>query len=78
MALPAILLKLNCLAQLGEDAIKEGMGAPGGGGGGGMSDLFDLLSGGGGRRRQTRERRGEDVVHRLKVSLEEMYNGSTR
>ncbi|KAK9803693.1 hypothetical protein WJX73_001266 [Symbiochloris irregularis] len=62
--------------QYGEDAIKEGMGS--GGGGGGVSDLFDILSGGGGRRRQTRERRGDDVVHRLKVSLEEMYSGSTR
>ncbi len=63
--------------QYGEDAIKEGMGS-GGGGGGGMGDIFDILSGGGGRRQQPRERRGENVVHRLKVSLEEMYSGGVR
>ncbi len=62
--------------QYGEDAIKEGMGS--GGGGGGMGDIFDILSGGGGRRQQPRERRGENVVHRLKVSLEEMYSGGVR
>lgn len=51
---------------------------PGGGGGGGMSDIFDILSGGGGGGRQRGPRKGEDVVHRLRVSLEELYNGSTR
>lgn len=67
--------------QYGEEAVKEGMGGggPGGpGGAGGMSDLFDILSGGGGRGGRQRERRGENVVHRLKVSLEEIYNGGTR
>lgn len=59
--------------QYGEDAVKEG--GPGGGPGG-MQDIFDMFTGGG--RRQTRERRGENVVHRLKVSLEEVYNGGTR
>ena len=55
------------------------MGSGGPGGGGGMSDLFDILSGGGGRRASARqERRGESVVHRLKVTLDEMYNGATR
>lgn len=49
----------------------------GGGGGGGMGDIFDILSGGG-RRQQPRERRGENVVHRLKVGLEEMYKGGIR
>ena len=63
--------------QYGEDAIKEGMGNSGGGGGG-MGDIFDILSGGGGRRQQPRERRGENVVHRLKASLEEMYSGAVR
>ena len=61
--------------QYGEEAIKEGMGS--GSGGGGMGDIFDILSGGG-RRQQPRERRGENVVHRLKVSLEEMYSGGVR
>ena len=62
------------MLQYGEEAIKEGMGS--GGGGGGMSDIFDLF-GGGGRRQQPRERRGENVVHKLKVSLEEMYSGGS-
>lgn len=62
--------------QYGEEALKEGMGG-GGGGGGGMADLFDILSGGGGRR-QPRERKSEDVVHRLTVTLEELYNGVTK
>ena len=56
--------------------MKEGMG--GGGGGGGMADIFDLFGGGGGGRRQTRERRGDNVTHRLKTSLEEMYTGALR
>jgi hypothetical protein len=64
------------VVQYGEDAIKEGMGA-GGGGGGGMADLFDILSGGRGGSR-TRERKSDDVVHKLTVSLEELYNGVTK
>ena len=65
------------LLQFGEDAIKEGMS---GGPPSGMEDLFSMFTGGGmgGRRGAPRERRGENVVHRLKVSLEEMYVGSTR
>lgn len=62
--------------QYGEEAIKEGMGG-GPGGGGAAMDIFDLLSGGAGRR-GPRERRSEDVVHRLNVSLEELYNGTTK
>ena len=69
-------LNLCIHLQYGEEAIKEGMGS--GGGGGGMSDIFDLFGGGGGRRQQPRERRGENVVHKLKVSLEEMYSGGVR
>ena len=65
--------------QYGEDAVKEGMGGGGPGGPpGGMGDLFDILSGGRGGGGRQRERRGENVVHRLKVSLEEIYNGGTR
>ena len=62
--------------QYGEEAIKEGMGN--GGGGGGMADLFEMMTGqrrGGGA---PRERRGEDVVHKLKCTLAEMYKGGTR
>ena len=54
------------------------MGPGGGGGGGGMADLFDILGGGGGRRGPRGPRRGEDVVHRLRVSMEELYNGNVR
>ena len=64
------------MVQFGEDAIKEGMpsGPPSG-----MEDLFSMFTGGmGGRRGAPRERHGENVVHRLKVGLEEMYIGSTR
>ncbi|KAI7841110.1 hypothetical protein COHA_005335 [Chlorella ohadii] len=60
--------------QFGEEAVKEGMG----GGGGGPADIFDLFGMGGGRRGSARERRSEDVVHKMKVSLEEMYKGSVR
>ena len=61
----------------GEEAIK------GGGSGSGFDfhspmDIFDMFFGGGGRRQQQGARRGKDVVHQLKVSLEDMYNGSTR
>ncbi|KAL3620247.1 hypothetical protein CASFOL_035159 [Castilleja foliolosa] len=67
--------------QYGEDALKEGMG-----GGGGGHDPFDIFSsffggspfGGGGSSRGRRQRRGEDVVHPLKVSLEDLYLGTTK
>lgn len=70
-----IVFLTNACLQYGEEAIKEGMGA--GGGGGGMADLFDILSGGG-RRGQPRERKSDDVVHKLNVSLEELYSGVTK
>lgn len=69
--------------QYGEDALKEGMG-----GGGGMNDPFDIFQsffgggnpfgGGGGSSRGRRQRRGEDVVHPLKVSLEDLYSGTSK
>lgn len=63
--------------QYGEEALKEGMG--GGGGGGGMADIFDMFTGGGGGgRRSQRERRSEDVQHKLAVTLEDLYNGTTK
>jgi DnaJ family protein A protein 2 len=66
--------------QYGEEGLKE---ASQGGGGGGASpfDIFESMfggspfGGGGGRRRRTK---GEDVTHTLKVSLEELYKGSSR
>ncbi|EFJ49194.1 molecular chaperone [Volvox carteri f. nagariensis] len=62
--------------QYGEDAIKEGMG--GGGGGGGMSDLFEQMFGMGGGRGRQRERKSEDVVHKLQVPLEDLYKGAIK
>lgn len=73
---PVVCLGPPC-PQYGEEAIKEGMG--GGGGGGGMADIFDMFMGGGGRGRGgPRERKSEDVMHKLAVSLEELYNGGTK
>jgi len=49
----------------------------------GAEDLFSMFfganggGGGGGNRRSTATRRGEDVSHPLKVSLEDLYNGRT-
>lgn len=48
----------------------------GGGGPGGAEDLFSAFFGGGSRR-SAGPRRGEDVNHPLKVSLEDLYNGKT-
>ncbi|KAH0900595.1 hypothetical protein HID58_040098 [Brassica napus] len=69
--------------QYGEDALKEGMG-----GGGGGHDPFDIFSSffgdGGGHPFEgssscgRRQRCGEDVVHPLKVSLEDLYLGITK
>ncbi|KAK1287024.1 hypothetical protein QJS10_CPB19g01312 [Acorus calamus] len=67
--------------QYGEDALKEGMG-----GGGGGHDPFDIFQsffggspfGGGGSSRGRRQRRGEDVVHPLKASLEDLYSGTSK
>lgn len=60
--------------QYGEEAVKEGVGA--GGMPGGM-DMFSELFGGGGRR-QRGPRKGEDVVHRLTVSLKDFYMGTSK
>jgi DnaJ family protein A protein 2 len=53
-------------------------GGGGGGGGRGHDDLFNMFfPGGSGRRGSAGPRRGEDVNHPLKVSLEDLYNGKT-
>ncbi|XP_061356860.1 dnaJ protein homolog ANJ1-like isoform X2 [Gastrolobium bilobum] len=66
--------------QYGEDALKEGMG--GGGGGPDPFDIFQSFFGGspfsGGSSRGRRQRRGEDVVHPLKVSLDDLYLGTSK
>lgn len=62
----------------GEQALKEG------GQGGEFHnpmDIFDMFFGGGGRRGgggSSGPRRGKDVIHPLKTTLEELYNGATR
>ncbi|CAI0385688.1 unnamed protein product [Linum tenue] len=56
------------------------------GGGGGAHSPFDIFEsffgsggfGGGGSSRGRRQRQGDDVVHSLKVSLEDLYNGTTK
>ncbi|XP_038124625.1 dnaJ homolog subfamily A member 4 [Cyprinodon tularosa] len=64
--------KRDLYDQGGEQAIKEG----GMSSGSSPMDIFDMFFGGGGR--MQRERRGKNVVHQLAVTLDEMYNGSTR
>lgn len=59
--------------QGGEQAIKEG--GIGGGGFHSPMDIFDMFFGGGRRRNPTK---GKNMVHPLQVTLEELYNGSTR
>ncbi|KAL0309071.1 UNVERIFIED_CONTAM: Chaperone protein dnaJ 3 [Sesamum radiatum] len=69
--------------EYGEDAVKEGMG-----GGSHSYDPFNIFESffgggfaggfGGGRSSRSRKRQGEDVVHPLRVSLEDLYNGTTR
>ncbi|KAJ4953828.1 hypothetical protein NE237_030660 [Protea cynaroides] len=67
--------------QYGEDALKEGMG--GGGGSHNPFDIFESFFGGGafgagGSSRGRRQKQGEDVVHTLKVSLEDLYNATSK
>ncbi|KAJ4727232.1 DnaJ-like protein [Melia azedarach] len=66
--------------QYGEDALKEGMG--GAGASHNPFDIFESFFGGGafggGSSRGRRQKQGEDVVHSLKVSLEDLYNGTTK
>ncbi|PIA59519.1 hypothetical protein AQUCO_00400421v1 [Aquilegia coerulea] len=62
----------------GEDAVND----PGMGGGGGGDPFAAFFRGGGfpggGHGQRQRQRRGEDVVHTLKVSLEELYSGISK
>jgi len=54
-------------------------GLEGGGGGEGPGDIFDVLSGRQrGRGRSSGVKKGEPMVHPLKVTLEQIYKGSSR
>uniref|UniRef100_A0A8C9W0L2 DnaJ heat shock protein family (Hsp40) member A2 n=1 Tax=Scleropages formosus TaxID=113540 RepID=A0A8C9W0L2_SCLFO len=72
--------KKDLYDRYGEQGLREG-----GGGGPGMDDIFSHIFGGGlfgfmggqSRSRNSGRRRGEDMVHPLKVSLEDLYNGKT-
>lgn len=72
--------KREIYGEYGEDALKEGMGVDSA-----QHDPFDIfehLFGGGvfgGRSsRAHRQRKGDDMVHTLKVSLEDVYNGTSK
>ncbi len=41
-------------------------------------DIFDMFFGGGGGGRSRGPRRTKNLMHQLSVSLEDMYNGTTR
>ena len=61
--------------QFGEEGLEGGAG----GGGGDPRDMFDMFMGGrGGNRARAGKRRGPDVTHALKLSLEQVYNGVTK
>uniref|UniRef100_A0A8B9H9W3 DnaJ heat shock protein family (Hsp40) member A2b n=1 Tax=Astyanax mexicanus TaxID=7994 RepID=A0A8B9H9W3_ASTMX len=73
--------KKDLYDRYGEQGLREG-----GGGGAGMEDIFSHIFGGGlfgfmggqsSRSRNGGRKRGEDMVHPLKVSLEDLYNGKT-
>ena len=60
---------------------EEGVNGQGGGGGGGMDDLLSQMFGGGGGRGgrggPSGPKKGKPVMHPLKCTLEEIYNGKT-
>lgn len=60
--------------QYGEKGVK-----PGGGGGGGAGDIFTQMFGGGrGGGGRGGPRKGGDVLFRLEVGLDDLYNGATK
>lgn len=59
--------------QYGKDGIDES----GGGAGHTPDDIFSMFFGGGGRGGPSGPRKGEDMQHPIKVTLEDLYNGKT-
>jgi DnaJ homolog subfamily A member 2 len=58
----------------GKEGLEEGGGGGGGGGDDILSQMFGGGRGGGGRRGP---KKGDDIAHAIKVSLEDLYNGKT-
>ena len=58
--------------QGGEEAVEGG-----GGGGHDAHDIFSAFFGGGGRSRNSGPRKGEDIVHPIALTLENLYMGKT-
>jgi len=57
---------------------KEGLEGQGGGEGHSPEDIFSMFFGGqGGSSKRRGPQKGEDIVHTVKASLEDMYNGKT-
>jgi len=67
--------KRSIYDKYGEEGLKEG-----GGEAHNPFDIFDMFFGGGrsGRRQPGEKMRGRDTVHQMKVSLEDLYNGTSR
>jgi len=64
--------KRDIYDKYGEEGLREG----GGDGGGGFGDIFDLFGGGGGGQKQ-QKRKVKPTVHKLKCTLEDLYNGKS-
>jgi DnaJ family protein A protein 2 len=65
--------KRDLYDKYGEEGVNQG-----GGGGGGMSDLFEMFGGmGGGRQQKAGPKKGKPVLHQVKATLEDLYNGKT-
>lgn len=43
-----------------------------------MHDIFEHMFGGGGGGRRRQEAKGEDIMHKIAVKLEDLYNGAPR
>lgn len=63
--------KRDLYDKYGEDGLKEG-----GGGGEGFGDIFDLFGGGRGGGQQ-QKRKVKPTIHKLKCTLEDLYNGKS-
>ena len=66
--------KRDVYDKYGEEGVNQG----GGGGAGGMSDIFEMFSGmGGGRQKPSGPKKGKPVLHQVKATLEDLYNGKS-